>query len=128
MIVEIDDLAMAAVVGCEAVDRRVGKALLEGDEAVGVGAAEAVYRLIFIADHADVAVHFRQSEDDLLLGEVGVLVLVHQQMVNLRSPTVGQAIVSQKDESLRLQAAEINRVQRSQQLLVAPVAPAQSLQ
>ena len=99
-IAESDDLAMAAVVGGQAVGCGVGKALLEGDESIGVGAAEAVQQLVLITDHADVAVHISQAEEDLLLGEVGVLVLVHQQVVNVRSQMVRQTVVPQQQQGL----------------------------
>ena len=118
---------MAPVVGVEAVGGGIGEASPEGAEPVGVGAAETVQQLVLVAHHADVAVRLRQPEDDLLLGTVGVLILVHQDVVKIGSQTGSQRIVAQQLQRLLLQTTEVDGVQLRQQPLIAPVASTQRL-
>jgi 4-diphosphocytidyl-2C-methyl-D-erythritol kinase len=57
-----------------------GEVLLELEDVLDVGAAPAVDGLVFIADHADVAVRAGEQLHQLVLRAVGVLVLVDQQV------------------------------------------------
>ena len=58
--------------------RHVGERPLELQDVADVRAAPAVDRLVGVADDADVAVGLAQQLDDLVLGVVGVLELVDQ--------------------------------------------------
>ena len=71
----IEDRLRAAVVLVED-DRDLGKGVLELDDVAQVGPAEAVDRLVAVADDRDVAVAAGEQQDDFVLGDVGVLVLV----------------------------------------------------
>ena len=55
--------------------------MLELGDVADVGAAEGVDRLILIAHNRDVAVLGGQDRDQLELGVVGVLILVHHHVV-----------------------------------------------
>ena len=52
--------------------------MLEVEEIAHLGTAEAVDALVGVPDDADVAVSPAEKHDDFVLGEVGVLVLVHE--------------------------------------------------
>ena len=71
-----------AVVLLEADGAGVGELLLEIENVLDVRAAPAVDGLVFVADHADVAVRTEQLHQ-LVLRAVGVLVLVDQQVTVL---------------------------------------------
>ncbi len=58
----------------------IGKGLLELQDVGDVGPSEPVDGLVAVPHHADVAVHPAEHEHQLVLGPVGVLVLVHQQV------------------------------------------------
>ena len=69
-----------AVVLFEPGDRGARKILLEAQDVADLGAAPAVDRLIVIADTAQISTHLRQQTQPQVLGDVGVLVLVDEQV------------------------------------------------
>ena len=106
----IDDRAGRAVVLLELEDLGRGKILLEGEDVLDLGTAERVDRLCVVAHHADLGVELRQAADDDVLGVVGVLVLVHQdvfeQLLVARQHVRG---VAQQDVGLQKQVVEVHR-------------------
>jgi hypothetical protein len=57
---------------------RAAEAVQEVDDGPGRGAAEAVDRLVVVADHGDVAAGLGHEREELGLGPVHVLELVHE--------------------------------------------------
>ena len=78
----VEDRLRAAVVLVED-DRRdaLREGVLELHDVAQVGAAEAVDRLVAVADHGDVAVAAGEQQHELVLGDVGVLVLVDEDVL-----------------------------------------------
>ena len=106
----IDDGAGRAVVLLQLEDHGVGKILLEREDILDLGPAEGVDRLRVVAHDADLRMQLRKAADDDVLGVVGVLILVHQNIFELLLITrqhVGS--VAQQDVGLQQQVVEIHR-------------------
>ena len=73
-----EDVRGGAVVLLEADDLGAGEVLLEAQDVADLGAAPAVDRLVVVADAADVAVGAGEEAEPEVLGDVGVLVLVDE--------------------------------------------------
>ena len=73
-----EDVRGGAVVLLEADHLRAGKILLEAEDVADLGAAPAVDRLVVVADAADVVVGAGEEAEPEVLGDVGVLVLVDE--------------------------------------------------
>jgi len=93
---------------------------LELEDVPHVRGAEPVDGLVGVADHRDVAVLCGQQADDLVLGEVGVLVLVDEHVAKAL-PVVLEHVGARPEEphGVGEQVVEVHRVGRSQALLVA---------
>ena len=106
----IDDGAGRAVVLLQLEDHGVGKILLEREDILDLGPAEGVDRLRVVAHDADLRMQLRETADDDVLGVVGVLILVHQNIFELlliaRQHVGG---VAQQDVGLQQQVVEIHR-------------------
>ena len=72
------DMAGRAIVAFEADDLRAREILVEAQDVVDLGAAPAIDRLVVIAHAADVGRTLRQQSQPQVLDDVGVLVLVDQ--------------------------------------------------
>ena len=123
----LDDVAVAAIVGGQFPDIGIGEVLPECAEPLGVGAAETVDELVLVADHADVPVDRRQAEQELLLSVVGVLVLVHQEVMHRPAQVGGQSGILEENESLGLKAGEVDGALFQQQQPVPGVAMARAV-
>ena len=66
------------VILLESHHRRVGEIGLEAQDVPDLGAPPAIDALIIIADAAEIAVPLRQEAQPEILGDIGVLVLVDQ--------------------------------------------------
>ena len=93
--------------------------LLELQDVADVGPAPLVDRLVGVAYDADVAVDLAQQVDDLVLGVVGVLELVHQNLaeavlVGLPDIVAGLQQVGGHHQEI----VEVERIGRQQALLV----------
>ena len=77
----VEDRLCAAVVLVEDHRGDVGERLLEVDDVAEVGAAKFVHALIRVTHHAHVAVAVGEEEHHLVLGLVGVLVLVDEDVL-----------------------------------------------
>ena len=77
----VEDLFRRTVVRFEPDHFRVGPVLFEVEDVRDLGAAPPVDRLVVVADHAEVTVRKRQSLDDPVLAQVGVLILIDQEVV-----------------------------------------------
>jgi hypothetical protein len=74
----VEDRLARAVVGLEPDHLRVRISLLEVADVLARSAAEAVDRLVVVADHDDVSPAFDQQPEQLVLRQVRVLVLVDE--------------------------------------------------
>lgn len=79
-----------------------------------------------IAHHTDVLVFFRQLEHNAVLGKVGVLILIHQDIAKLRL-IAGKHIrmVAEKQESIEQQIIEVHSIRLSATFPIAAVNIAQ---
>lgn len=75
------DVLGAAVVLLQLEDAVVRVVGLEVEDVLDVGPAEGVDALAVVAHHGDVPVARGQGAHDVVLGQVGVLVLIHQQVL-----------------------------------------------
>ena len=74
------DVPGGAVVALQPDHLRAGEVLLEAEDVADLGAAPAVDRLVVVADAADAVMGLRQQPEPQVLRDVGVLILVHQQV------------------------------------------------
>ena len=113
---------MRAVVGLEPDHLGVGERLLEVGDVLARGAAEAVDRLVVVAHHDDVAVLADQQLQQLLLREVGVLVLVDEHgAVALAEPAAGGGMLVQQPDRAQDHLAEVERAGLVEQPVVVGV-------
>ena len=99
-----------------------GEVALEAQDVVDLRAPPAVDRLVVVADAADVAPSLRQQPQPQVLGDVGVLVLVHQDVAE-PPLEVGQhvGVLGKKGQVVQQQVAEVAGVERAQTFLVLAV-------
>ena len=117
------DVALGAVVALQADDGRAREILLEAQDVVDLRAAPAIDRLVVVADAADIGrAATRQQPQPQILGYVGVLVLVDQDVAEA-ALIVGEdvGIVLEQAQHLEQQVAEVGRVQLLQALLVGRI-------
>ncbi len=103
-------------------DRRAGKILLEPKDVFHLRAAPGIDRLIVVADAANVAVCLRQQPQPQILHQVGVLVLIDQNVTE-RAVILRQHIrlSAQNLRHVQQQIAEIRRVHRGQPRLIGGI-------
>lgn len=106
----LDDGARRAVVLFQLEGQGLGEVLAEREDIFDLGAPERIDRLSVVADHAYFGVGFREAADDDVLGIVGVLILVHEDVAELLL-VAGQHVgaVPQQDVGLQEQVVEIHR-------------------
>ena len=106
----LDDRARRAVILLQLEDHRVGEILLERKDVLDLGPPERIDRLGVVAHHADLRMELRQAPDDDVLGIVGILVLIDQDVFELLL-VAGRHVgtVSQQDIGLQQQVVEIHR-------------------
>ncbi len=116
-----EDVRRRAVVLLEADDLRPGEIALEAQDVADLGAAPGVDRLIVVADAAEIAMPLRQQPQPQILRDIGVLVLVDQDVAEamlIVREDVGAG--GENGEVVQQQIAEIGGVQRHQPLLIEP--------
>ena len=101
---------------------RAGEILLEAQDVVHLRAAPAIDGLVVVADAADVVVALREQPQPEILRDVGVLVLVHQ---DVGEPAVilleNVRVFLEQPQVFEQQVAEIGRVQLLEPLLIGRV-------
>ena len=112
----------AAVVLLQPDDLRPREVLREVEDVVHLRAAPAVDGLVIVADHAEVSVDGGELAEQLVLGRIGVLELVHQDVAKASGVSLQDVVplleqLADPDD----QVAEIDGVRRLQRRLVAPV-------
>ena len=122
------DRARGAVVLLERHDVRVGVVALEVEDVADVGAAPGVDALVVVAHRHHVALRLGQGPDQAVLGVVGVLVLVDQDVLEAGLPAVADGLVALQE--LRRDHQEVVEVHRpvvAEGCGVAPVDARQDL-
>ncbi len=117
-----EDLRGRAVILLEPDDQRAREIALEFQDVADLGAAPAVDRLIIVADAAQILVLLRQETQPQILRDIGVLVLVDQQIAE--ATLVGAedlGIGGKQGQIMQQEVAEIDRVHRREALLIAAV-------
>ena len=96
--------------------------LFKIQDVLDIGAAETVDRLVVVADDAEVAVAGRQQADQPVLGVVGVLVLVDQDIAEaLLIVSQDIRIVGQQTDGLEEDVVKIHAVALFQLILVQAI-------
>ena len=107
----LDDELCGAVVLLQLEEAGVGVGFAEVEDIVDVGAAEAVDALGIVAHHADALVLAGEQPDDALLGEVGVLILVDEHILEFPDVFLADVLVLvEEQEGLHQQVVEVHRV------------------
>src|SRR3954452_1918328 len=75
-----EDLGGRAVILLEPDDQRAREIALEFEDVADLGATPAVDRLVVVADAAEIFVLLRQEPQPQILGDIGVLVFVDQEI------------------------------------------------
>ncbi len=102
--------------------RGAGEIGLEAQDVADLGAAPAVDRLVVVADAAQIAARLGQQSQPQILSDVGVLVLVNQQIA--KAPViVGEdfGVLCEEREVVQQKVAEIDGVDGLKPLLIALV-------
>ena len=116
------DVRCRTVVTLQPHDGGVGEVLFEAQDVADLGAAPAVDRLVVVADAAHILGALRQQSQPEILGDVGVLVLVHQDVAE--APMIDRQDIRMllpQGHAVHHQIAEIDRVHLGQTLLVLAV-------
>ena len=116
------DMTTGAVVTLQPDHLGAGEIGLEAQDVVHLGAAPAVDGLIVVADAADVRFTAGQQPQPQVLGHVGVLVFVDQDVAE-PALVVGQhvRVLAKQPDRLQQEIAEVDRVQLLEALLVGRV-------
>ena len=113
-----------AIVAFQPDHGRAGEVALKAQDVVDLGSAPAIDRLIVIADAADILTGLGQQPQPQILGDVGVLILVHQ---HIAEPLVifGQHIrmLGEQGQVVQQQVAEIAGVQHAEAVLIEAIDP-----
>ena len=101
---------------------RAGEVALELEDVADVGAAEAVDRLVRVADHEDVAVLLGEELEQAVLGVVRVLVLVDEDVAERLLPLLARLREALEDvDREQEQVVEVDGVRGEEALLVEVV-------
>ena len=117
-----EDVPGGAVVALQPDHACAGKILLEAEDVADLGAAPAIDRLIVVADAADAVMGLRQQPEPEVLCDVGVLILVHQQIAEALL-VVGEHVgmLGEEGQVVQQEIAEIDGVHGAEPLLIGLV-------
>src|SRR3954471_16144633 len=114
-------MSSRAIVLLKTNDLGTGEIVLETQYVAYFGAAPAIYRLIVVADTADILVLLGQQAKPQVLGDVGVLVFVDQQVAEALLVYRHHFWVDrEKDDVVEQQLSEVAVVQADQAFLICP--------
>ena len=117
-----EDMRGRAVVLLEPDHLRAGEVLLEAQDVADLGAAPAVDRLVVVADAGDVAVAAGEQPQPQVLRDVGVLVLVDEDVAEPALVPLEHVRVRLEDrDDVEQQVAEVAGVEDAEPLLVLRV-------
>ena len=98
---------------------RAGKILFEPQDVAHLGPAPAIDRLVVIPHAADVPMRLRQQPQPQILADVGILILVHQNVAEPPLILRQHIRVGLKDHhAMQQQIAKIAGIQRAQPFLI----------
>ena len=101
---------------------RAGEILFKPQDIAHLGPAPAVDRLVIIAHAADIPVPLRQQPQPQVLGDVGILILVHQNISEPALILLQQVGVTLENlNAIEKQITKIHGVQSSKPLLIVCV-------
>ena len=124
---QAQDARAGAVVLLQHDDLESRIVLLEPGQVLRPGAAPGVDGLVVVADHGEGPARADQLPDQLVLGAVGVLVLVDQQVADAPLPGLQQVrVVAKQARRAQDQVVEVHRVVGAQAALVVGVEPGES--
>ncbi len=114
-----EDVFGGAIVALQPDHPGAGKIALEAQDVVHLRAAPAIDRLIVVADAADILPPLGQQPQPEVLGDIGVLIFVDQQIAETLV-IVGQHIrmLGEQGQVVQQQIAEIAGVEDAQPLLI----------
>ena len=116
----IDNILCGAVVLFQLEDLCLGEVGSEFQYVVNVGTPEGVDALRIVTHHADAVVLLCQLFHDQMLGEVGVLVLIHQDILELIAVSLQHiGMIAEQYVGLHQQVVEIHAVACAQPALIA---------
>ena len=117
-----EDFGRRAVIALQADHLRARIVALERKDVIDLRAAPAIDRLVVVADAADIVARFGQQLQPLVLGDVGVLILVHQDIDEAAAILLQHVgILAQHLDRGEQQVAEIGGVQLGETLLVGGI-------
>ena len=115
-------MAGRAIVALQLDDLGAREVALEAQDVVHLGPAPAVDRLVVIADAADIAGRGRQQPQPQILGDVGVLIFVDQDVAEAATIFLSQiGVLRQDGDVVQQQVAEVAGVQGAQAGLIGGV-------
>jgi hypothetical protein len=116
------DVLRASVVALQPHDLRGGEVLLEVQDVLNVGTPEPVDGLVVIADNSQIAVACSKQGDQAVLGCVGVLILVDEDVPEQVLITLQHlGVLLEKAHCEENQVVEVHGVVCSEEPLVLPV-------
>jgi hypothetical protein len=117
-----EDVRGRAVVLLQADDLGAGEILFEAQDVGDLGAAPAVDRLIVVADATQVAARLGEQFQPVVLGGVGVLIFVDQDVEEALAVGFEHVgMLAEDDQHVQQQVAEVAGVEGTQPLLVSGV-------
>jgi hypothetical protein len=117
-----EDVRGRAVILFEADDRRAGEVLVEAEYVRHLRPAPRIDRLIVVADAGDIAPLLREQPQPQILRDVGVLILIDEDVFEAPLIVRQHVGVAEKDrQHVKQQVAEIGGVQGLQALLISRI-------
>ncbi len=118
----LEDAAAGTVVLFQLDHLQAGEVALQAHQVLGAGAAPGIDRLIVVPHHREGGAHPHQQLDQFVLGLVGVLVLVDQQIAHLVLPLLqGVRVVPEEVDRQQDQVVEVHCVVGLEAALVGGV-------
>ena len=112
-------MSRGAVVPLQPDDERAGKIVLEAQDVVHLCAAPAVDRLVVVTHAADIGIALRQQPQPQILGDVGVLILIHQHVAEAALEILQHIRLGlEQGDAVEQQVAEIRRIEHGQPVLI----------
>ena len=117
-----EDMLRRAIVALQPDDLRAREVAFEAQDVVDLGPAPAIDRLVVVADAADIAGRGRQQPQPQILGDIGVLVLVDEDIAKAPPVFLGDIrMLGQYGQVVQQQVAEVAGVQAAQPRLIGGI-------
>ena len=117
-----EDATRGAVILLELDHLQLGVVLLQQLQVLDIGAAPGIDRLIVVAHRGERAAHAREQLEQPILGAIGVLIFIHQQITQTVLPALSHlGVFLEQAHRQRDQVVEIHRLVGAQGAFVFPV-------